>query len=191
MNSRGHLQLQLDCVREDIVRWWFDEKHSVAFVKEQLNIIHQINATIGQVQFALHRWGVTRPRNTRSSKLLAAAVSRVYSKRNCECCGNEYQPSGSIQIYCEVCAPDKSWWRRIKRFGINKQKFNEMMQIQNGKCGICDDTLDNTAHVDHDHSTNLVRGLLCGRCNLRLNVVEDITFVFRAKVYLENYEQNS
>jgi hypothetical protein len=46
----------------------------------------------------------------------------------------------------------------------------EYLQKQDQKCGICNANLqeeDNTnKHLDHDHVTGKVRGVLCRRCNL-------------------------
>lgn len=30
-----------------------------------------------------------------------------------------------------------------------------------------------TMHIDHDHATNTVRGLLCSNCNLALGLLQD------------------
>ena len=40
--------------------------------------------------------------------------------------------------------------------------------------------------VDHNHETGKVRALLCRRCNLDLQVVENIEFVQKAQSYLES-----
>lgn len=44
--------------------------------------------------------------------------------------------------------------------------FQKLMDIQQGNCAVCGKSLkDHKVHVDHDHKTGLVRGLLCWRCN--------------------------
>lgn len=64
-------------------------------------------------------------------------------------------------------------------YGITPEVFQEMYDSQDGKCAICDSAIAwetdnrNSLHVDHDHSTGWVRGLLCGRCNLAIGQFED------------------
>ena len=44
--------------------------------------------------------------------------------------------------------------------------FEKLLAIQEGRCAICGISLEHhQIHVDHDHVTSLVRGLLCWRCN--------------------------
>ena len=44
--------------------------------------------------------------------------------------------------------------------------FQKLLDIQQNNCVVCGKSLkDHKIHVDHDHKTGLVRGLLCWRCN--------------------------
>jgi len=64
-------------------------------------------------------------------------------------------------------AREAQWTKR----GINLtvEQYDEMLKRQNGVCAICFKTNNkNRLCVDHDHSTGIVRGLLCGFCNRRL-----------------------
>lgn len=76
-----------------------------------------------------------------------------------------------------------------KEYGINYQKYLEMLDSQNGKCAICgtSDTGGRKAfHVDHCHNTKKVRGLLCGNCNSGIgNLRDDINLLQRAISYLQ------
>lgn len=65
--------------------------------------------------------------------------------------------------------------RRLKyRFGITLEDFNAMLEEQNNKCLICDTSFDNqSACVDHCHTTGGVRGLLCTACNQGLGQFKD------------------
>lgn len=57
--------------------------------------------------------------------------------------------------------------RRLRRvYGISEATFNRMMKHQGGRCAICRrPPRSRSLHVDHDHSTGAVRGLLCFQCN--------------------------
>lgn len=66
--------------------------------------------------------------------------------------------------------PDHKYEKSIKaRFGLTKKNYDEMLLKQNNKCAICNkDISENKGkrfHIDHDHKTNTIRGLLCFRCN--------------------------
>ncbi len=51
-------------------------------------------------------------------------------------------------------------------------------------CGTQDDL-----HVDHCHSTNIIRGYLCGNHNTAIGLLgENITYFHLAIDYLEQYE---
>lgn len=52
------------------------------------------------------------------------------------------------------------------RTGITEAEYDERLAAQNGGCAICGATpKKRRLHVDHDHKTGHVRGLLCHRCN--------------------------
>ena len=55
------------------------------------------------------------------------------------------------------------------KFGININQYQLMLQEQNNVCYICN-TKDKSSllAVDHCHTTNKVRGLLCRNCNAGL-----------------------
>lgn len=70
-----------------------------------------------------------------------------------------------------------------RRYGITVEHFDAMFAEQNGLCAICREAP--AAHVDHDHETNRVRGLLCFNCNGALGQFRDRTDLMqRAIAYL-------
>jgi len=56
-----------------------------------------------------------------------------------------------------------------RHYGITESQYYDLWEKQGGSCGVCSTELHrehiNGVHVDHDHATGRVRGLLCGECN--------------------------
>jgi len=59
-----------------------------------------------------------------------------------------------------------------KNYGITPEQFDAMLLNQGGACAICRESVDKP-HVDHDHVTGRVRGILCNRCNVGLGMFND------------------
>jgi hypothetical protein len=65
-------------------------------------------------------------------------------------------------------------WREYHlrhRYGIGQVDFDEMLLLQGGVCAICG--AGDPQHVDHDHRTGRVRGILCFNCNGGLGQFRD------------------
>ena len=82
-------------------------------------------------------------------------------------------------------------WRWLKqRYGLSKEDFLLMFDSQKGLCGICEIALDSSTknqkpHVDHCHSTKVVRGLLYNNCNVFIAFAKhDIRNLDKARGYL-------
>jgi hypothetical protein len=79
------------------------------------------------------------------------------------------------------------------RYGISLDDYEALLTKQGGVCAIClrPETATRAGtllrlHVDHDHATRKVRGLLCNRCNRMLGVMgEDAARLRRAADYLD------
>lgn len=82
---------------------------------------------------------------------------------------------------------------RLKRFG-GIEVFDALFQKQDGKCAICSTgkgalTGQRRLAVDHCHTTNVVRGLLCGSCNRMLGFAKDSPkTLLEAVAYLAKHE---
>ena len=75
-----------------------------------------------------------------------------------------------------------------KLYGITIEQFEALVQRQGGKCAICAGELDMgfRTHVDHCHTTGVVRGLLCSPCNTSLGCFKDSVEILRRAIdYLE------
>ncbi|WP_460458771.1 endonuclease VII domain-containing protein [Angustibacter peucedani] len=60
-----------------------------------------------------------------------------------------------------------------RRYGLTAEDVESMRAEQRGLCAICRRVLGPGAHVDHDHRTGAVRGLLCFTCNVGLGNFKD------------------
>jgi hypothetical protein len=76
------------------------------------------------------------------------------------------------------------------RYGITLAERDAMIRAQGGACAICRVSFGAgrvaCPHIDHDHSTGRVRGILCFRCNVLLGCLEhlDDTAIAAAIRYL-------
>ena len=81
---------------------------------------------------------------------------------------------------------------RKQKYGIDQVAFDAIIASQGGRCAICREPFPTDRlptrgeqHVDHDHATGKVRGILCGRCNTGIGLLgENIASLQRAQSYL-------
>lgn len=80
-----------------------------------------------------------------------------------------------------------SWYKT--KYGITLEQYEEMLGWQEHRCWVCnahEDDLKKKLAVDHCHETNVVRGLLCGSCNMAIGLLkDDETLLKRAIDYLK------
>ena len=60
-----------------------------------------------------------------------------------------------------------------RMYGLTPDDYEFLVAVQGGVCAICGATESKGLHVDHEHRTGLVRGLLCGRCNKGIGLFEE------------------
>lgn len=98
-------------------------------------------------------------------------------------CGTEFEVKHRAQIHCtRDCINERNHnspvWnekqRDLKykiRYGITIDDYNRLFEEQLGSCKICkrhQSLFKKALHVDHNHETGKVRGLLCHSCNAGL-----------------------
>jgi|SRR5215471_1795036 len=101
----------------------------------------------------------------------------------CSRCGptdvriRSYKGGGPF-VYC--------WFKRVEeRYHITRQQYEELLELQDGICAICEGDLTNW-HFDHDHKTDTIRGILCNSCNRGIGYLKDSPKILRrAAKYLE------
>jgi len=118
-------------------------------------------------------------------------------QERCTPCRNEHYNKNRADIserrrasYCT----DTSWERKIQyAYNLTKEDFLKMLDSQGNVCAICrsDDwgcgKKTTRPHVDHNHETGKVRGLLCNNCNRSLGLLKDNADVLKSAVkYLED-----
>lgn len=130
------------------------------------------------------------------------------TKKHCRKC-NENLPldnfypdkikSDGYSAYCKKCNSMRAktyfkihgstydYFKRIESvYGVTKAVYYQMLRTQHNRCYICQKQFDDIKIpvVDHDHNTNIVRGLLCRICNRNLGWLENNQDVIRE--YLNN-----
>ena len=79
------------------------------------------------------------------------------------------------------------YWRKHK-YGLTQEEYKDMILSQNNECAICKKPSHKTLHIDHDHKTGKVRGLLCSTCNTGIGFFnEDIDSLTNAVKYLKSF----
>lgn len=101
------------------------------------------------------------------------------------------------------CAATKEWYtdpthNRMRRdrslrfhYGITSDDYDRLLAAQSGNCAICGCPQPTTGrqrflHVDHDHATGHIRGLLCQHCNHAIGKLKDNPRILTAAIeYLQ------
>ena len=120
---------------------------------------------------------------------------------------SEFYPSrtnrfhiGGVYGSCKLCVLREARSRFTERlYGITAEQYQEMFEAQERTCAICGQQgkppemtvgagkrgQSGVLVVDHDHITEVVRGLLCGNCNRGLgNFNDDPNLLEQAIDYL-------
>jgi hypothetical protein len=66
-----------------------------------------------------------------------------------------------------------------------------LLKQQDGKCAICCEAISistRNAYLDHDHSSDMVRGVLCPRCNHGMHYVDNPGWLEKAIEYKEKHK---
>ena len=89
---------------------------------------------------------------------------------------NSYDPKERNRLY-----------QKKAKYGLSEGEYKHLFIKQNNKCAICGESFDFIVPVvDHNHSTGVVRGLLCSKCNTLLGMAKDnISILENAITYLK------
>lgn len=125
-------------------------------------------------------------------------------RRLCDGCGGELTVTGrraaQARIFCSRTCKEKAWRGLMspaerylfdrkgnlkKNYGISLAQYEELYDRQRGRCAICNEAHE-VLHVDHNHTSGEIRGLLCNTCNRFIGLAKESAEVLRAAAtYLE------
>jgi len=124
----------------------------------------------------------------------------------CKKCNKEYRSKKWKEDPTKDKQRFKNWslknpWnmreRAWKKYGIKNPDgsnfkwadYLRLLDWQNNSCYICEvkDSGKNDWHVDHNHRTGIVRGILCRNCNIILGVLKTTENLKRCIEYLESF----
>lgn len=113
--------------------------------------------------------------------LYKKCYDKDYSKRN-------KHKTDKIKTNWRKNNPDKiSEVRRRYLYGMEPEDYQKLLIAHNKRCAIC--KKKTKLHVDHNHKTGRVRGLLCGSCNRGLGILKDsLKIIKSAERYLRKYK---
>ena len=102
--------------------------------------------------------------------------------------GSNRSSHDGLTAYCRPChhAVNRETAKRLyggtreyhlrRRYGLTSAEGDAMIEAQGGTCAVCSGKPE---HVDHDHETGVVRGILCFNCNQALGNARDDVKVLR------------
>lgn len=71
-----------------------------------------------------------------------------------------------------------------RKYGLGPDEYRAMVEVRGSRCDICGQVAE--LQVDHDHLTNVVRGLLCFNCNIGIgHFKDDVKILKSAIAYLK------
>lgn len=77
--------------------------------------------------------------------------------------------------------------QNLKRnYGMTLEDYESLVTLHNGVCAICGEKptkgRGKKLHIDHDHATGKIRGLLCGQCNSALGNFKDNVAILKSAI---------
>jgi hypothetical protein len=92
------------------------------------------------------------------------------------------------------CKQTQAAWHRSKKYGLSEAAYSSMLASQDGRCAICRrlPTSGRVLYIDHNHSTGVVRALLCQACNFVVGAAETSGVPLReAEAYILTHSTSS
>ena len=124
--------------------------------------------------------------------------------RGCKACRKQYLEDNPIPRAAQTIAFKKWKSKNVKRMQVYQKNYDLQKKYgkslawyenktveQNNQCAICKRVMD-IPRVDHDHTTDEVRDLLCANCNVALGMLQDDPLIAQAAAdYLKRWKGQS
>ena len=106
--------------------------------------------------------------------------------KNCKHCGEKLDEKRR-GLQCTTCK------NGLDRYNLNKLQQIELYESQDKKCKLCNKPIvmfykenrNKLGLIDHHHSSNEVRGILCLPCNTTLGYIENNLDLEKIKEYIK------
>ena len=105
-------------------------------------------------------------------------LAHLYKSR-CKSCMQEQRQQWAVDNQEHLNEWRRKNWvtakRRLKRRGATQKLYDQLYEIQQGRCALCREPEEKFAWlcIDHDHDTGRIRGLLCPNCNRGIGLLRD------------------
>src|SRR5438445_8912572 len=116
-------------------------------------------------------------RNAGSGPRLCACGAEVTTKVGtpvCPACRKDQRPGARVRERA----------RTLRAYGLTEADWDALIRRQQDRCAVCRTDKPGGRgerwHIDHDHVTGQVRGLLCGKCNTAIGMLQDDPEVIQA-----------
>lgn len=171
----------MDTWKTEVVRLYVEEQNSANTIAKKFNTTgYFIYKALDEAQVTLRSRGVwTRTKLPRPP----------LKTKTCRCCAEDFIPAHGANVFCRTCTEGtRAGISCLNEYGITLADVRELTRQQDTKCAICSRDFSSLrsrqVHVDHDHFTGRVRGIICARCNQRLSGLEDPKWKDAAERYL-------
>jgi hypothetical protein len=67
----------------------------------------------------------------------------------------------------------RKWQHKFNSYGMTLDQYAALEESQDFQCAVCSEESTRDFHIDHNHVTGKIRGLLCGSCNMALGSFKD------------------
>jgi len=159
------------------------------------DVCKEFGCSVPTVAAALRAHGVPARRGPGSVR----RAQRINHVKTCSVCDqvkplDQFYAVGAI---CRACKATQRLERRrrnpeaeqvvarrgqiARKYGVSTERATELMEI--GTCQICGASPSQRAHhIDHDHETGVIRGVLCFKCNSGLGCFNDDPALLQAAI---------